>query len=288
MTTFASPVDTATHGVYRVPATPGPLYRRTGRVPDATKRGRYHLYGATFCPWWQRVAITRVLAGLQDVVSMSFVDGERDGRGWAFRETHGPDPVNGFTLLRQAYEAGDPGFDGHVSVPALWDRDAAQLLSNDSTAIGIDFATRFQHLATPLVMTYPAPLREQIEQVDAWLTPVLIDGMGAAAAGPGPARDALLDTFRRLDELLADQRYLTGGELTEADIRLWVRLVRFDSGPNAARDIIGGLDSYPQLWSYARDLYAVPAFRDTTDFAAFSSPHAVLADWDRPAQRAPR
>src|SRR4051812_40821850 len=100
---LASPVDTAAHGEYRIARDPDdsrPLYRFAGRVVDDPEPGRYHLYAGWFCPWSQRVTIAHALAGLRDVVTVSFVDNERDGRGWAFRERYGPDPVNGFTLLR--------------------------------------------------------------------------------------------------------------------------------------------------------------------------------------------
>ena len=287
-TRLAGPVDTATHGEYRIPDTPGPLLRFTARITDdgefTARPFRYHVYGGWFCPWSHRVAITRTLAGLDDIVSMSFVDGERDGRGWAFREQHGPDPVNGFTFLRQVYEASEENFDGHVSVPALWDRVHARLVSNDTHTIGIDLATRFRHLATPLVDTYPAHLRDRIEELDRWLGPAVNHGVRAAAT-PGPARTALLEAFEQLDGRLTHSRYLLGDELTEADIRLWVTLVRYDVGANARRTINPGLHVYPHLWSYARDLYTIPAFRDTTDFAAFSAAGAALPDWSAPADR---
>ena len=287
-TRLATAADTATFGEYRVPGGPGPLLRFTGRITadgEFTARPfRFHVYGGWFCPWSQRVAIARALAGLEDIVTMSFVDGERDGRGWAFREQYGPDPVNGFTLLREVYEATEEGFDGHVSVPALWDRAGARLVSNDCHGIGIDLATRFRHLATPLVETYPEALREQIEELDRWLGPAVNHGV-MAAGRPGPAREALLDAFEQLDGRLARSRYLLGEQLTEADIRLWVTLVRYDVGANATRTINPGLHVYPHLWSYARDLYAIPAFRDTTDFAAFQRPGATLPDWDAPAER---
>ena len=273
-TRLASPVDTATHGVY----VPGEIVTFGGRITDdgefTPRAGRYHLYGGLFCPWWHRVAITRALAGLEDVVSMSYVDGERDGRGWAFRDQYGPDPVNGFTLLRQAYEATREGFTGHVSVPALWDRATAQLVSNDPRAIGIDLATRFRHLATPLIDTYPEHLRDAIEELDAWLGPAVNRGT------------ALLEAFEQLDGRLRDSRYLLGDAVTEADIRLWVSLVRYDVGANARREINPGLHVYPSLWSYARDLYTIPAFAGTTDFAAFSAPGARLPDWSAPTDRA--
>lgn len=287
-TRLAGPVDIATYGEYRIPDTPGPLLRFTGRITaegEFTARPfRYHVYGGWFCPWSHRVAITRALAGLEDIVTMSFVDGERDGRGWAFRDQYGPDPVNGFTLLREVYEATEEGFDGHVCVPALWDRATARLVSNDSRGIGIDLATRFGHLAAPVIRTYPEHLREDIEQLDGWLGPAVNHGVGAAVR-PGPARDALLEAFEQLDGRLSRSRYLLGDELTEADVRLWVTLVRYDVGPNAGRTVNPGLHVYPHLWSYARDLYTIPAFRDTTDFATFSRPGALLPDWSAPADR---
>jgi glutathionyl-hydroquinone reductase len=283
---LASPVDTTTYGEYRIVRRsddPRPLYRFTGRIPDggagssgssgsavsavsAVSAGRYHLYAGWFCPWSQRTTIAHALAGLGDVVSVSYVDNVRDGRGWAFRERYGPDPVNGFSLLRQAYEATEEGFDGHVSVPALWDRADSRLLSNDFKTIGIDFATRFREVATPLIDTYPVALREEIEELDAWLNPAVNHGADAAAR---------LDAFATLDERLATRRYLTGAEITEADIRLWVTLVRYGAG----------LTGFPHLWAYARDLYTVPAFRDTTDFSTFTAPGTVLPDWTAPAPR---
>ncbi|WP_306205220.1 glutathione S-transferase C-terminal domain-containing protein [Actinoplanes sp. RD1] len=279
MSAFASPVDVVTYGEY----VPGDVVTFPGRVTEAAA-GRYHLYGGWFCPWWHRVAITRALSGLDDVVTMSFVDGERDSRGWAFREQYGPDPVNGFTLLRQAYEATQPGFRGHVSVPALWDRATSRLVSNDPKAIGLDFATAFRGVATPLIDTYPEDLRAGIEELDSWIGPAVNRGTGPARTS-GVARETLLEAFERLDSRLSASRYLLGDRLTEADIRLWVTLVRYDVGANAHREINAGLHVYPHLWAYARDLYTLPAFHETTDFAAFSAPDVDLPDWSAPADR---
>ncbi|GAA3734526.1 glutathione S-transferase C-terminal domain-containing protein [Plantactinospora mayteni] len=300
---LASPVDTATYGEYRIATRaddPRPRYRFTGRITEESpagftpRVGRYHLYAGWFCPWSQRVTITRALAGLTDVLSVSYVDNHRDGRGWAFREQHGPDPVNGFALLRQAYEATEEGFDGHVSVPMLWDRATAGVVSNDFRTIGIDLATAFRRHATPIVETYPEEYRDEIEEYDAWLGPAVNHG-AQAVARPGTegaaARATLLDAFATLDARLATRRYLVGPHLTEADIRLWVTLVRFDVGPNSRRTICPGLAAYPHLWAYARDLYTLPAFRRTTDFSSFTVADAVLPDWhapaDRPGQAAP-
>ncbi len=295
---FASPVDTAVHGDYRIvrnPDDPRPLYRFDGRIradgstPFAPDAGRYHIYSGWFCPWAQRVVITRSLSRLEDVISLSYVDGRRDGRGWAFRQPYGPDPVNAFPLLRQAYDATEPDFDGHVSVPTLWDRSTGTVSSNQFRSIGIDLATQFQHLAVPVIETYPAHLAQEIDALDEWIGPAINQG-AHLAAGDGKenleARARLLDALADIDRRLADQRYLVGDTITEADIRLWVTLVRFDVGPNARRQIVGGLEVFPNVWGYARDLYTVPAFRSSTDLLSFSQPGATVPAWHEPTDRA--
>ncbi|WP_329110293.1 glutathione S-transferase C-terminal domain-containing protein [Micromonospora sp. NBC_01699] len=294
---LASPADPDTHGEYRIvrrPDDPRPVYRFSGRIDEHSpagftpRAGRYHIYAGWFCPWAHRVTITRALAGLDDVVSVSYVDNVRDGRGWAFRERYGPDPVNGFTLLREAYEATEENFDGHISVPALWDRVTAGVVSNTFKTIGIDLATQFRQLATPLVDTYPERHREEIEELDEWLNPTVNWGVGTAARTDEDgvrARTALLDALATLDERLATRRYLVGSTVTEADVRLWVTLVRYDVQSNAHRAINPGLHEFPHLWAYARDLYTLPAFRDTTDFSSFAAPDARIPDWHAPANR---
>ena len=293
---YADAVDTAAHGEYRINRAAGddrPLYRFTGRITAdgssgfRAEPGRYHLYAGWFCPWAQRVTLERALNGLQDVVSVSYVDGGRDGRGWAFRETHGPDPVNGFTLLREAYEATEPGFDGHISVPTLWDRETGQVVSNDFKGIGIDLATEFGQWSNGADL-YPQALRPQIEELDTWLGPVVNQGV-SAAGGTGPAaeaaRTALLAAFAELDTRLGSERYLLGDRLTEADVRLWVTLARYDVAANASRAINPGLAEYPNLWAYARDLRQQAAFGETTDFTTFTAPGATLPDWAAPHGR---
>jgi len=294
---YASPVDTERYGEYRITQTaddPRPLYRFEGRIsldgstPFAAEAGRYHIWSGWFCPWAQRVTIVHELAGLRDIVSVSYVDGKRDARGWAFRESNGPDPVNGFTLLRQAYDATEPDFDGHVSVPTLWDRATGTVASNQFTTIGIDLATQFRTFATPSIDTYPAELADDIEALDAWIGPAVNKGVNTAtlvAPAGRSARGALLDAFAELEQRLAGDRFLLGERVTEADIRLFVTLVRFDAGANADRTISPGLDSYPNLWAYARDLYAIPAFRSTTRFESFPRPGAGSHGWDEPAAR---
>jgi glutathionyl-hydroquinone reductase len=124
---YASPVDFERYGHYGQgrgfdsgSSFQRPRYQFRGRITAdgssgyRAEPGRYHLYIAWGCPWAQRTAIVRKLKGLEDAVSLSYVDDHRDGRGWAFRERRGADPVNGFALLAEAYEATEAGYDGHV------------------------------------------------------------------------------------------------------------------------------------------------------------------------------
>jgi putative glutathione S-transferase len=285
MTTFATPTDIAQFGEYSItrdPEDPRPFYRFTGRLsrdgstPFAAEPGRYHLYSGLFCPWAQRVVLAIELAGVADAISVSYVDGSRDARGWAFREAHGPDPVNGFTLLRDAYEATDPGFDGHVSVPTLWDRQTGRVVSNDFGLLDIDVSTQLGEDGLEL---YPEDLRSEIDDLDSWIRPQVNQG-AHASHGTGPeaqeAARVLGEAFDRLDERLGRQRYLLGERLTLADVRLWVTLVRHDA--QAARSGSPRLAEHPAIWRYARDLYARPEFVATTDFESFGGSE-VRAEW---------
>lgn len=306
--TYAGPVDFDTYGRYRPGGRPGPRYPFQGRITvDGTgefpaEPGRYHLYVAAVCPYAQRAAIVRSLKGLQDVVSLSYVDDERDGRGWAFRERRGADPVNGFATLREAYEATEPGFDGHVSVPTLWDRASGRIVSNNFPDITIDLGTRFG--GDPDVDLYPEELRPEIDALNVRIYEYANTAAGRIASAAteaeyGAARRAVISFLEELDARLADRRFLFGSGITEADVRLWPTLLRFDLSDNAAAGISERpLTAFPNLWAYARDLYRHPAFRENTDFTAITAPAAaetaswrirvapLHADWDEPHRRA--
>ena len=309
---YASPVDPERYGTYRVPQRPDdprPLYRFTGRLTAdgssgfPVEPGRYHLYAGWFCPWSQRVVLELAVNGLlsspaddlrphqgvlafpggeggrppSEVISVSYVDDARDGRGWAFRETHGADPVNGFRLLRDAYEATEPGFDGHISVPTLWDTHTGRVVSNDFRTLGLDVATEFGAFRWPGIDTYPVGLRDEIEELDAWVGPAVNSGVGRAA-GTGPeaeqARADLLAAFARLDARVADRAFLVGHGVTEADIRLWVTLVRYDVQANADGRIGPPLRAFPHLARYTAWLAELPSFRSTTRWTSFAAPGA--------------
>jgi len=283
----ASPVDFDEYGDYTPKVLPTtaeefvrPQYPFQGRITAdgssgfPAEVGRYHLYVSLACPWAHRSVIVRRLMGLEDVVSLSVVDPVRDGRGWAFREGagYGPDPVNGFTLLREAYDATEPGYRGHISVPVLWDRATSRIVSNNFPDITIDLGTQFGAWAAPGIDLYPQPLRAEIDALNDRVYVSVNDGVYRCGfAGTQAVYDravtALFVTLDDLEERLATRRYLFGGQVTEADVRLWVTLARFDSVyVTHFKANLHRIVDYPNLWAYARDLYQHPAFGPTTNF----------------------
>jgi glutathionyl-hydroquinone reductase len=250
----------------------------------------------------------RRLMGLEDVISLSVVDPLRDGRGWAFRDGPGytPDPVNGFTLIRQAYDATEPGYDGHISVPVLWDRQTSRIVSNNFPDITIDLETQFGAWATPGIDLYPPALRTQIDELNERVYTDVNNGVYRCGFATSQAAydTAVVRLFAALDDLdrrLAGRRYLFGDTVTEADVRLWVTLARFDAVyVTHFKANLRRLADYPNLWPYARDLYQQPAFRETTNFDHIkrhyfgTHPHlnpsrivpaGPLLDWDAPHHR---
>jgi putative glutathione S-transferase len=279
MTTFASPIDTFVHGVHtpRTAQAPGRFVQRLGSASHPAVSGRYHLYVNPARGAAHRALIVRALAGLAEVVSASSVDPLRDGRGWAFRAATGPDPINGFALLADAYEQTSPGYDGPVNVPVLWDTHTRRIVSDNADTIDVDLATAFGDR----LGLYREHQRGEIADVHARLGEAVRRDLGPSAYDLR-ARTRLLAAFDSADERLTGRRYLLGDRLTLSDVRLWVSLVRYDAGPNAHGAVGPKLDAWPHLWRYARDLHGNPAFGSTTRFADFAAPFATLPDWGTP------
>ena len=241
----------------------------------AAEPGRYHLYVSLACPWAHRAIIVRRLLGLEDTISMSVVDPVRDERGWAFRDGdgHGADGVCGFNFLSEAYLVTDPDYTGRYTVPCIWDRKTGRLVTNNYPDITIDFETQFTafHRAGAPDL-YPEALRPAIDEINAMVYREVNNGVYRAgfAVLQQPYEAAVTRLFTALDTLearLANQRYLVGGQLTEADVRLWTTLVRFDAVyVGHFKCNLRRLVDYPNLWGYARDLYQREGFGDTVNF----------------------
>ncbi|HWE64605.1 MAG TPA: glutathione S-transferase family protein [Chloroflexota bacterium] len=258
--------------------------------------GRYHLYVSLACPWAHRGLIARRLKKLEDVISMSVVDPIRDERGWAFRDGPGysHDPVNGFSFLSEAYLATDPTFEGRYTVPVVWDKVQRRIATNDYQQISITFETEFEAHADTSVDLYPAPLREEIDTVNAVVYQDVNNGVYKAGFATTQqayeqAFDALFARLDWLEERLSRQRYLVGGQVTEADIRLFPTLVRFDAVYYGHfKCNLRRLVDYPNLWGYARDLYQQPGFGDTVNFDHIKRHYYMTHDQINPTRIVPK
>jgi glutathionyl-hydroquinone reductase len=259
--------------------------------------GRYHLYVSLACPWAHRSIIVRGLLGLETIISMSVVDPIRDERGWAFRDGPGysHDPVNGFEFLSEAYLLTDPGYTGRYTVPCIWDRVTERLVTNNYPDITIDFETQFQAYQRPNAPElYPAALHSEIDEINKLIYEDVNNGVYKAGfAASQVAYDvAVLALFARLDWLearLAQQRFLVGAQLTEADIRLFTTLVRFDAVYfGHFKCNLRRLVDYPALWGYARDLYQRPGFGETVDFDQIKRHYYMTHDQINPSRIVPK
>jgi putative glutathione S-transferase len=254
-----------------VETTPGPRKFR-GHIERA-EAGRFHLYVSYACPWASRAIIIRAVKGLEDAISMSTLDPVRDERGWAFRPLRGgqEDPVNGFELLRDAYRATDPRYEGGITIPVLWDKQENRIVNNESVDVVRILACEFNEFATSDVDLYPPELREEIDAIAERIQRDVNQGVYRAGfaktqAAYESAYDRYFATLDHLDALLADRRYLCGSAITLADWRLFTTAVRHDPVYHGHFKLNERrLVDYENLWPYIRDLYQQPKISDTVD-----------------------
>ncbi|XP_019862073.1 PREDICTED: uncharacterized protein LOC100641865, partial [Amphimedon queenslandica] len=220
--------------------------------------GRYHLYVSLACPWAHRTLIVRQLKGLEDVITFNVVDYHMGPNGWRFNpavEGATPDTVNGFSMIREVYFKVDPDYSGRFTIPVLYDKVNGTIVDNESSEIIRMLNTEFNCIYSCYT--------------------ILTQGInnGVYRAGFATAQDAydkaVREVFESLDcveGILSTQRYLTGASITEADVRLYTTLVRFDPvyvghfKCNKKRIV-----DYPNIWGYLRDLYNTPGFGSTTN-----------------------
>lgn len=266
-----------------------------GRWP--VESGRYRLVWSPACPWAHRARIVRGLLGLNDAISLATVDPIRDERGWRFTlDPGGRDPVLGIGYLSEAYLATDPGYTGRVTVPAIVDPRSGRVVTNDFAQLTLDLSTEWVDLHAPGVPDlYPEPLRPQL---DALMRDIYADvnngvyraGFATSQEAYEQAYDALFARLDVLEQRLSDgRRYLLGDRLTEADVRLFTTLVRFDAVyHNHFRCNRNKLVELPALWRYARRLFQTPGFGDTVDFDHIKRHYYLTHDKINPTRIVPK
>lgn len=248
--------------------------------PTATfvaEPGRYHLYISRNCPWAHRAALGRELNGLQNVISMDVLGYRRsDNNEWIFRpEVDGctVDTVNGFSGINQIYYTTDPEYAGKATVPVLFDKKHNCVVSNESADMIRMFNSAFNDWAgNPELDLYPRELRQTIDATNEWTyrqfnNGVYRAGFAESQAAYETAFDEVFDAMDRMEGLLTKNHYLCGDRLTEADVRVYVTLFRFDPvyfirfKCNKTMVEFG----YPHLWAYLKRLYQIPEFAATTN-----------------------
>ena len=262
----------------------------SGDAGFKAESGRYHLYISHACPWAHRTMIFRALKQLQDVISVSVVHPVMPEESWVFGDYPGstPDHLFGSNYLYQVYEQAEPGFDGIITVPALWDREQGTIVNNESSEIIRMLNSAFNDISGNRIDFYPAHLRRQIDQLnrrvyDSINNGVYRAGFAKSQSAYAKACEQLFATLDDLEASLSSQRFLCGDRITEADWRLFTTLVRFDAvyyshfKTNRKR-----LIDYPNLWAYTRDLYQVPGIADTIDMDHIKRHYFASHRWINP------
>jgi len=236
--------------------------------------GRYYLVTAPSCPWAHRTVLMRKLKRLEDMIPIIESDLPK-GQGWAY--SRGFDdlrPVDGIFHVHQVYSAARPGFTGRATVPVLWDRETRTIVNNESSEIirmlNSEFE-EFEEFGNAALDLYPAVLRGAIDETNAFVYDAINDGV--YRCGFAKTQSAYEQSFRKLfaaldslEQRLGRQRYLVGDRFTEADLRLFPTLVRFDAVYYSHfKCNLRRLADYHNLSNYTRDIYQMPGIADTVD-----------------------
>ncbi len=246
----------------------------TGEGGFKAEAGRYHLYVALICPWASRTLIGRALKKLEDVITVSVVEPALSEQGWRFGDYPGSnrDELNGASFLHEIYTAADPVYTGRATVPVLFDKQRRTIVNNESADILRMLNSSFGSLADETVDLYPEDLRADIDALNERIYPMLNNGVYRAgfATTQVAYEEAFADVFAMLDELETRLQkggpFLFGDRLTEADVRLFVTLIRFDAAYHGLfKCNLRRLVDYAALSRYVETMLAIPGVRGTVN-----------------------
>ena len=271
---------------------------RIEAAPDATwpvEPGRYRLVAAAACPWANRTTIVRRLLGLESVLSLGFAGPTHDARSWQFDlDPGGVDPVLGIERIQEAYLKLFPDYPKGITVPAIVEIESGLLVTNDFAQMTLDFSTEWTaHHRAGAPDLYPVHLRDEIDEVSELIYHDVNNGVYRTGFSSSQAayEDAYRTLFARLDwleERLTNQRFLVGDTITEADVRLFTTLVRFDAVYHGHfKCNRNKLSEMPALWGYLRDLFQTPGFGDTVNFEQAKDHYYIVHTSINPTQVVP-
>lgn len=255
-----------------------------GRDGFPVEPGRYRLVAARACPWANRTIIVRRLLGLDDVLSLGLTGPTHDKNSWTFDlDPDGLDPVLGIERIQEAYLARDPHYPRGITVPVIVDTTTGKVVTNDYAQMTLDLSTEWrEHHRPGAPDLYPEHLRAEMDPIMRRIYTEVNNGV--YRCGFAGSQEAYDDAYDRLwtaldwlEDRLATRRFLVGDTLTEADVRLFTTLVRFDAVYHGHfKCNRSKLTEMPVLWAYARDLFQTPGFGDTVDFDQIKAHYYVV------------
>ncbi|KAF0691591.1 Aste57867_17220 [Aphanomyces stellatus] len=275
------------------------------------EKGRYHLYVSLACPWAHRTLIVRALKGLEDVIGITVVDYLLGPNGWHFSspdETPGAtlDTLNGAKFLREIYFKAEPTYSGRFTVPVLWDTKENTIVSNESSEIIRMLTKEFDAWSShPQLQLYPDNLAAEIDAINDWIYNDINNGV--YKSGFATTQDAyeknvyvLFEALDRVEKHLEGKEWLVANTLTEADVRLFTTIVRFDPVYHGhfKCNLKTITDHYPNLLQHARRLYQVPGVAETVNMTHIKrhyymshiqiNPKQVVSAWNGPDLASPK
>jgi putative glutathione S-transferase len=246
--------------------------KRDGSTRFPAEPWRYQLVTAPSCPWAHRTVLMRAVKRLNDVISLLESDLPK-GEGWAYsRGFDDLEPKNGVFHVHQVYTAAQAGYTGRATVPVLWDRKTKTIVNNESSEIVRMLNSAFDAFGDATLDLYPPALRPEIDEINRFIYDNINNGV--YRAGLAKSQEAYEQAFRNLftalDELearLSRQRWLVGGRFTEADLRLFPTLIRFDTVYYLLfKCNLRRLADYHHLSNYTREIFQMPGVAATVDF----------------------
>ncbi|KAI8323229.1 hypothetical protein GQ54DRAFT_258605 [Martensiomyces pterosporus] len=273
--------------------------------PDAefpAEAGRYHLYVSYACPWAHRTLIVRKLKGLEKLISVSVVHYLLGPNGWEFAspdEVPGAtlDDINGVKYIRELYFKAEPEYSARYTVPVLWDKKKQTIVNNESSEIIRIFNTAFDGLVEPEyrgINFYPEDLRAQIDEVNEWIYDTVNNGV--YKSGFATKQEVyenhcrtLFESLDRIEDILAKSEFLVGDRLTEADLRLFTTIVRFDPVYHGhfkcnLKQIATG---YPNILRWTREVYQLPGIKETVNMEHIKKHYYMSHTMINPTQVVP-